>query len=278
MSESKELKKGRISKEEDKIIQDNLDLPVDELATLLNRNVESLKEYIKKNYGHTTVVMEDRYNLQKRPFFKELRKQFSDEELDLFKYYWDIITAQFNKDVFATEEIQIVDVCKLEILMNRCLVTSNSNIERINELEATINRIESGNTILDQEEIEQVQAAERQVSVLRSSQDSLLKELRELLTKKAAMLKDMKATREQRIKRLEDSRESFPAWVSNLMQNPDLMIKYGREMEKMRLATQKEKKRLSQFHKYEDGQVDQPFLNCDTVFNDEEEVQENGTN
>lgn len=269
-----ELRKGRISKEEDKIIQDNLDLPIDELAQKLNRNVDSLKDYIKKNYGHTTIV-DNRYNLQTRPFYKELKKQFSSEELELFKYYWDTITAQFNKDVFATEEIQIADVCKLEILMNRCLVTSNDNIERINELEAIIERIESNNSILDAEEIEQVQGAERQISVLRASQDSLLKEHRELLAKKAAMLKDMKATREQRIKRLEDSRESFPAWVANMMQNPEIMRKYGIEMEKMRLATEQERKRLSQFHKYEDGQVDQPFLNCDTVFNDEEE---NGTN
>jgi hypothetical protein len=36
-------------------------------------------------------------------------------------------------------------------------------------------------------------------------------------------------------------------------------------MEKMRLAMLKEKERLSQFHQYEDGQIDQPFLTPDTV-------------
>jgi hypothetical protein len=36
-------------------------------------------------------------------------------------------------------------------------------------------------------------------------------------------------------------------------------------MEKMRLAMMKEQERLSAFHKYEDGTVDQPFLTPDTV-------------
>ena len=33
----------------------------------------------------------------------------------------------------------------------------------------------------------------------------------------------------------------------------------------MRLAMENERDRLSAFHKYEDGQVDQPFLTPDTV-------------
>ena len=79
------------------------------------------------------------------------------------------------------------------------------------------------------------------------------------------MLKEMKGTREQRIKRLEDSKQTFTGWVAHLMQNPAVTQQYGMEMEKMRLAMENEKKRLSVFHKYEDGQVDQPFLTPDTV-------------
>jgi hypothetical protein len=44
-----------------------------------------------------------------------------------------------------------------------------------------------------------------------------------------------------------------------------MIKKYGIEMEKMRLAMKNEQKRLSEFHKYEDGQVDQPFLTPDTI-------------
>ena len=45
----------------------------------------------------------------------------------------------------------------------------------------------------------------------------------------------------------------------------DLTKEYGAMMEKMRLAMEQEKKRLSVFHKYTDESVDQPFLTPDTV-------------
>ena len=38
-------------------------------------------------------------------------------------------------------------------------------------------------------------------------------------------------------------------------------------MEKMRLAMENEKERLSDYVNYEDGQVDQPFLTPDTLNN-----------
>jgi hypothetical protein len=42
-------------------------------------------------------------------------------------------------------------------------------------------------------------------------------------------------------------------------------MKYGEEMEKMRLAMEKEKERLSEYHKFSDHMVDQPFLTPETV-------------
>jgi hypothetical protein len=79
------------------------------------------------------------------------------------------------------------------------------------------------------------------------------------------MLKEMKGTREQRIKRLEESKQSFTSWVAAMMQDPERMKAYGMEMEKMRISMQREGERLSVFHKYEDGTVDQPFLTPDTI-------------
>jgi hypothetical protein len=82
------------------------------------------------------------------------------------------------------------------------------------------------------------------------------------------MLKDLKATREQRVKRLEDSKQTFIGWVRNLMTNPEARREIGTSMEKMRLAMIKEGERLSEYHKYEDGSIDQPFLTPDSVKDD----------
>ena len=263
------LKKGRISKSEDKLIKGYLDnnLTTEQIAKKLNRNPESVGTYIKKNFDiGTTQIESAAYSLKDRPYYVELKQQFTDDELELFQYHWARIVAQFNKDVLPTEELQIVDVIRMELLMNRCLKSNKDNIESINRLNR---RAETFIEPLAPEEMEEVANIERQIGALRASQESLNKDYRDLQDKKGKMLKDMKGTREQRIKRLEDSRESFPAWVASLLQEPERLKRYGIKMEKMRLAMEAEKARLSQFHKYEDGQVDQPFLNHESVFEED---------
>lgn len=259
------MKKGRISNEEARIISRLVDsLTVEDIAKQLDRDVESVDNYIKRKLKKGLSLEEEAaYSLEDRPYWIELESQFTADELELFKYHWSRIIAQFKDDVFPTEELQVVDVIKLEILMNRCLKGNKDNIESISTFEKMVTVERSRDK--DQQDQDYILNLERQIAALRASQESLNKDYRELQTKKAAMLREMKGTREQRIKRLEDSKQSFTSWVAHLMQDPETMKKYGIEMEKMRLAMKKEEERLSAFHKYEDGQIDQPFLTPDTV-------------
>jgi len=265
------LKKGRISNKEDEFIQENLEvLTPEEIGASLNRNPASVEDYIKKKYNVGVTVHEQaEYQLRDRPYYYELKAQFDDEELELFGYHWSRIVAQFNNDVLPTEEIQIVDVIKIELLMNRCLKSNKDNIRAINRVEL---EVENEYNLSDEtRDFDRILNMERQIGALRASQEALNKDYRDLQTKKSSMLKEMKGTREQRIKRLEDSRESFGSWVAHLLQNPDKLKAFGVEMEKMRLAMEGEKARLSKYHKYEDGMVDQPFLNHESVFEDKNE-------
>ena len=147
--------------------------------------------------------------------------------------------------------------------MNRALKTQQLNMTSIQsyELKVTVEK-EQSPELQDKDYIFNL---ERQIAVLRSAQETLGRDYKDLQTKKAAMLKDLKATREQRIKRLEDSKQTFIGWVRNLMSNPQTRAELGTEMEKMRLAVNKEEERLTEYHKYEDSLVDQPFLTPDTT-------------
>lgn len=259
------MKKGRISKEEERVIGRLVSsMTPEDIAKNLDRDVESVDNFIKRKFK-VGLTLEDMaaYSLEDRPYWIELKAQFTDDELELFKYHWSRIISQFNDDVLPTEELQVVDVIKLEILMNRCLKGNKENIEQINSYDKMIQEERSRDK--DQQDIDYIINLERQVASLRASQESLNRDYRELQTKKAAMLREIKGTREQRIKRLEDSKQSFTSWVTSMMQDPELMKRYGIEMEKMRLAMKKEEERLSAFHKYEDGTVDQPFLTPDTI-------------
>jgi hypothetical protein len=267
------MKKGRISKDDETLIKGNLHLDLKALGELLSRDPNSLAEFIRRKVASGDFlapswldegdVNSGEYNLMSRPYWGELKQQFTTDELILFKYHWVRIVGQFNNEVSPTEEIQVVDLVKMDLLMNRALKGNKDNLEQINVLEALIATEREHDA--DQQNADEMFNMERQVASLKASQESLNKDYRELQTKKNSMMKDMKATRDQIRKRLEDSKSNFNSWMAHLMVSPEQSAEYGREMEMMRLAMEKEGERLSQFHKYTDDMVDQPFLTPETV-------------
>jgi hypothetical protein len=259
------MKRGRLSKEEIRFIKAHIDdVTIEDLAKQLDRDIESIDSFVKRKLKKNISLEEEiAFSLEDRPYWKDLQSQFTIDELELFQYHWGRIISQFKDDVFPTEELQVVDVIKLEILMNRCLKSNKDNIDEMNLIEKLIRDERAVDK--DQRDMDYILNLERQLASLRASQESLNRDYRELQSKKVGMLREMKGTREQRIKRLEDSKQSFTSWVAHLIQDPETLKRYGIEMEKMRLAMKKEEERLSAFHTYEDGQVDQPFLTPDTL-------------
>jgi hypothetical protein len=253
------MKKGRISKEEEAIIEKSIGtMSYEDIADKLDRDPESVEKFIKRKFNVGASKEEKAaFELDQRPYWVEVKQQFTEDELKLFRYHWARIISQFRDDVIPTEELQVVDLIKLELLMNRSLKQNKDNIEQISTLEGLIQAERARDP--DQQDVDMVFNMERQAASLKASQESLNKDYRELQTKKNSMLKEMKATREQRLK------QSLVGWIAYLMGNPDVTSQYGIEMEKMRLAMKKEKERLGAFHKFTDGQVDQPFLNSDTI-------------
>lgn len=272
------MKKGRISKQEEAYILENINLDHNFISGELGRDAGSVLKFIKKKVAggdfpvptwleEFTREEQASYDLSQRPYWKELESQFTSNEMELFVYHWTRVIGQFKDDVIPTEEIQVVDLIKLELLMNRCLKNNKQNIEQVETYEELIRELRAVDT--DQQDRDEIFNLERQVTSLRASQEALNKDYRELQTKKNSMLKEMKATREQRVKRYEDSKSSFTGWLGYLVANPEVAENYGLEMEKMRMASEKEKDRLSKLHKYEDGLVDRPILTPDTVFFDD---------
>ena len=258
-------KTGRFSKLEMNYIGENYEqLSPEEMAEELNRSTESVENYIKKEFLVKASALERvEYDLVNRPVYLELCQQFTEDEMELFKWHWARTISQFKDDVSPTEEMQIVDLVKLDLLMNRCLKADKYAIEQINDLEEEIKVQKQG--LLPGESTDEIYRMREQIASLRASTDSSSVKYRDLQAKKASLLKDMRATREQRVQRLEKSDQSFLGWLTYLISNPEKAKGYGIEMEKMRLAIYIERDRLSEWHTYEDGQIDQPFLNNDTV-------------
>jgi hypothetical protein len=117
------------------------------------------------------------------------------------------------------------------------------------------------------EEIQDMQALamfQTQLGAAFSSKSSYIGEHEKLLTKKERLLKDLKGTREQRKRHSEDAKTNFSAWLRQL-EDEDLRKKEGYEIEIHRIAADKSIEKLKEFHTFENGEIDQPFLNADTI-------------
>lgn len=259
-------KKGPWSQQEREFIAQNHEkmLPA-EIARRLGRSVDTVQQFIEKNLSTQFIQLARgaEYNIKASPVWADLEKQFSPDELDMFLYHWGRIISQFKDDVFPTEELQVVDVIKLELLMNRMQTQNRDVITKIKELEEDI-KAEKSKDLVDQNR-DYLFNLERQVAGLRAAQEAVNKDYLEMLNKKNLILKEMKATRDQRIKNVESSKTSYVAWMQQLLADNDLRMRLGVQAEKMRLAKEVELERLSDYHTYIDGQLDQPMLTPDTI-------------
>ena len=261
------MKKGRFGKDDMQFIEANAEvLSPESIAQKLDRDPDSVRDWIKKNVGFSTKQKKEAAvanELKEKPYYKELSTQFSSEELELFEFHFKKMWSQFKDDVFHTEEMQIIDTIKLEILMNRILKSQRSNQQEIVIAERLVRDEKSRDK--DQRDMDLVINLERQVAIMRASQETLSKDYKDLQARKATMLKDLKGTREQRVKAIEDSKFTFASLVKKIATDPKFRNKIGVDMEKMRLAMENEKERLSEYMQYNDGQVDQPFLTPETA-------------
>ena len=260
------MKKGRFSVDEMSFIEAQAEvLSPDQIAEKLDRDPASIRDWIEKNVGFSASQKKEAAvanELKAKPYYRELSNQFSAEELEMFEFHFKKMWSQFKDDVFHTEEMQIIDTIKLEILMNRILKSQMDNQQEVLMNERLVQDEKARDK--DQRDMDLIINMERQIAILRASQETLSKDYKDLQTRKATMLKDLKGTREQRVKAIEDSKLTFASLVKKIATDPQYRSQLGLEMEKMRLAMESEKERLSEYISFDDGQVDQPFLTPET--------------
>lgn len=209
---------------------------------------------------------EDQFNLKEKPYWRNIKLQFNQDELELVIILWNQFIAQFKEDVLATEEMQILDLIKVEILLNRLLKEQNSIMEKKNLLEALVAKMEAD----DDCEPMEIQQENMKINALRSSYDNISSEIRDTLKEKNKQLENLKATRSARIQKI-DGKQTFGLWYQQMNNDYDLRKRMGLAMEKMRLASEAEKKRLGKYHEYANGEFDRPFLTPESVEQEEED-------
>lgn len=265
-------KRGQLSLEEEKFIRDSYgSLSIDQIAEQLNRNVDPVNRYIKEN--NITIIDNSeelkeseilRQKLYTKTFWPEIKKQFDEDtgELRYFQDTWISLIKQFREDVLPAEELQIKQFITIDILINRSMKERKRHIAETEKLQRLVDK--EYEKPEDQRDIPRLANLETQLSFARNSIANYTNEYTKLLGEQQKISKDLKATREQRVKRIEDGKSSWIGLI-RMLEDEEVREREGREMEILALATEKYKDKLSEYHQYLDNTLDKPFLSPETV-------------
>jgi hypothetical protein len=263
-------KRGQLSNDEMEFIRDNVgSMTIDNIALSLNRSTKPIEKYIIQNslsFDKEENKTDEslRLKLHAKSFWNEVTKQFDEEtgELKYFEDTWIGLIKQFREDVLPAEELQIKQFITIDILINRSMKDRKRHIAETERLQK---QVDLEYKIPENErDGPRLANLETQLNFARNSIASYTNEYTKLLSEQQKISKDLKATREQRIKRIEDGKSS---WVGLIRMLEDELIreKEGKEMEIIALATSRAKEKLYQNHAYEDGKVDQPILTPESL-------------
>jgi hypothetical protein len=262
------VKHGALSPAEKKTIQNLIakGIKYEAIAKLLNRSTAQVLKEIEKVTGvqpeQSMTLVEQ---LTARPEWKQFEKQFTEEELQEFAHqYVQIVSAQFKDDtLLPTEELQVFQLITLKIQIDRTLSEQKQALTMMAAATAAIDKMQKSDLSV-QKNREQMLIASESYSLGRNMNKECTDRYKIYSDKQDKMMRDLRSTREQRVKVVENSGGSILGLVRLLMDEDKRKIA-GQEAAMQYTASVKEKERLSQPHKYDDGVVDQPLLTPETV-------------
>lgn len=260
-------KTGRWSKDEKKFVEDNYQsMTVDELSRHLERPPNKIAELVSE-FQIPDDVRESELNIRASQDWKQIVKQMNEDEQEAFLYHWTQIIEQFKSDITHTERMQIMDVARTEILINRVLKRMYDAQVLLEEVAKEIKTEQAKDiTIRD---VNKILQHKQMQSDMMAAVSSFQQENKVLTERKQSILRDIKGTRDQRKKRIEDdSKATLKDWIITLIQHPEIRSDLGIEIEKFRHAVNVEYERLSEYYQYQDLKLEQPIINSDNILPD----------
>lgn len=277
-------KRGAISDKEKKFLKDNhATLSPAEIAKALDRTEEIVRHWyvtILKISPDEDEISEEEVadlNIEKEflrsPEWEGLKQEFTDEELTFFRHRYRKLMGQFREGVTATEEMQIILLVKYEILKHRNLVETKNSVNDIVRLEDAVKDIYDQYpdvNSMDANTKSFLLNLENQLLASKTARQAKSGEYIKLTEKLNSLMRELKATRDQRISKY-DAAGGTLMDVFKQLQVDDVNEKEGRHMELVAMAVDKETKRLGLLHNYTDGTLDQPLLTPENVIADSED-------
>jgi hypothetical protein len=262
------IKRGRLSDEEKNLIRDWLEFKTDsEIAADLRRALPQVLEYKKVLLANSPAPLirkseaeQLKAELHARPEWKHIQSEFTDDELFFFENDYVELRRQF-KQIVHTEFKQVRRLITVDILMHRHMTERKRSQEEIDRLEKLLRREYDKSPAL--QDIPLITQLETNLQANKAASSQKTKEYKDLEEKHQSIMKDLKGTRDQIVKNV-DQRGRFIE-VLKMLTDEDARKLVNEEVGLYKLSAEKETKRLGSLHTYRDNIVDRPFLTPETV-------------
>ncbi len=248
----------------------------EDIARDLGVGIRGVKDYIKRELGGIKArqVNVD-LDITTREYWSEIKSQYTKDELKMFIFHWNNIISQFQDDILHTEELQIIDVIRLEISIDRTQRHEKEVLDEINNVKIQVDIEQHKGEPVDESELIKYQTKlfqfERQMAVLQQQRDATSKQFLDLIKEKKQLLGKLRATRADRIETIESTRGTFNALIRKLNEDIEFRKNIGSEIEKIRLSSCLEFQRLSSVHQFQDLEWDRCILNSETILLEDNE-------
>jgi hypothetical protein len=266
-------KQGRLSaKEKEDIKKLSERYTAEEIAVRLNRLPETIVAWQKENLppmkgapapAAPATIKKD---LKSTMAWKQLQSQFTEDEILYFEERFVDLMSQFKDDVWATEQTQMFLLIKIEILMDRNLKQRQRaiiDIEKYERKMVKFNELPAHTRSPDEQG--EILILETMIASAKAAEQSKTGEFVKLEEKHQGLLRDLKSTRDQRLSKVENSKDTFLKIIKDMHDNPGKYEQEGRLMVMQERVSNKETIRLGTPHLFGDGLTDQPLLTDETV-------------
>jgi len=265
------MKTGRLSKEEIQFIDSNLGSMSDkDIADKIDRSVDAITQRRSAAPQRTVNAEIQSYitELHSKHFWVTIKKSLLDEEIGAFENSWASLYSQFvHQGVTATDEIMMKDVIIEDILLHRALEQKKNILEEIKENEKLL--AEEREKDMDDRDTDFMTNALRTIVQLRGTSEAYTKEINEIKKTKDGKFKDLKATRNERLKTVEESGKNIFALIK-LLDEQKMRQTEGKMTGLVYEAAKTKEGQMKQNMVFADGDVDKVWLTPEAELEDEQ--------
>lgn len=262
------MKKGKFSKaERDFIAANSAKMSAKQIAEHLDRTIETVSGLIGTK-PVPTEQLEIRNALKQSMAWQHLLEEFTTDEVRYFEEKYSALKEQFSEGLMASEEGQLFKAIKTELMMHRNLIQQRKSQEEIDRLEEEKRLLLRRKAAGEHVEVEEFLNSDTFLSTAYASKQSKSNEYHKLDQQHQDVMKGLKATREQRITKIENNKRTLMDLI-RILDDQDAAERADRTIDLMKKQADKELRRIGGVHKYADGTFDRPILSAETVTQDE---------